>query len=66
MDKMNIEILEDGTISISTDKISAENHVSADELLDQIETLMGGKRETTKTKIGHVHTEQGKTIWHKH
>ena len=43
MDTIDIEILEDGTISIKTSEISEANHVSADILLDEIETLAGGK-----------------------
>lgn len=45
---MDIEILEDGVVSIKTDKISDVHHVSADELLEELESLMGGNRETTK------------------
>lgn len=57
-DTMQIEILEDGTISVSTDKISAQNHVSADEFLSQVEELAGGERVVTKkkNKFAHVHT----------
>lgn len=66
MDKINIEILEDGQLKITTDAISAANHCSADELLEQIEKLMGGERNTKKTRHGHSHVVQGKTIWHKH
>ena len=47
MDRMQIEILEDGTVSIQTSDISQKNHVSADELLDLIEDAVGGTRQTT-------------------
>jgi hypothetical protein len=43
MDTIDIEILEDGTISIKTSEISGTNHISADLLLDEIEELAGGK-----------------------
>jgi len=54
MDKIKFSILEDGTISIETDEISGENHVSADELLKQLAEVMGGPVQT-KHKQGHSH-----------
>ena len=53
-DKMKIEILEDGTISVKTDAVSGKNHHSADEFLNMIETL-GGKRTTEKLSKKHKH-----------
>ena len=47
MDKMTVEILDDGTVSIQTSDISQKNHVSADELLDMVEDMVGGARQTT-------------------
>lgn len=55
MDKIQIEILDDGTISIKTDSISKTNHISADQLLEDIEDYAGGKMQTTHLKKGHVH-----------
>jgi hypothetical protein len=49
-DVMEIEILEDGTISVKTDAVSGKNHHSADEFLDMIEELTGGKRTRTPRK----------------
>ena len=46
MDIIDIEILEDGVISAKTDDISGTNHMSADELLNELEKCLGGKRET--------------------
>jgi hypothetical protein len=43
MDTIDVEVLEDGTISIKTSEISEANHISADQLLDDIEALAGGK-----------------------
>jgi len=55
-DIMNIKILDDGTIQVSTDKISQKNHASADDFLEELESMLGGTR-TTKEKEGvaHVH-----------
>lgn len=47
MDQINVEILDDGTVSVSTDSISDAAHFSADQLLDEIAELVGG--ETKKT-----------------
>ena len=56
-DIIEIEVLEDGTIKVTTDQISPANHLSADNFLKMIEQLAGG--ETTKTKNrkvrSHVH-----------
>jgi hypothetical protein len=55
-DQMKIEILEDGTISVTTDKISGTNHVSADQFLNEVAKMAGGKRETVKRKERYSHT----------
>ena len=55
-DTINYEILEDGTISITTDQISGTNHVSADKLLKQLFELVGGastQRKRTRLEVGH-------------
>ena len=60
MDTINVEILEDGTLSITTDKISEQNHMSADELIRDLEKVMGGKVEKNNRpdKKQHVHKIQ--------
>ena len=68
-DMITYEILEDGTISVTTDQISGVNHVSADRLLKQLFELVGGEvtcRKRTRLEVGavihehahgdHVHT----------
>lgn len=66
MDIIDIEILEDGTISVKTDKVSQTNHHSADEFIAEMEKLAGSKRETTKTKQGFMHTHTKKHQHHHH
>ena len=56
MDKIEIEILEDGIISVKTEGMSQKNHMSADELLFEIVLGMGGVRE--EEKLEHP-------FWHK-
>jgi hypothetical protein len=59
-DTINIEILEDGTISIKTTAISTANHLSADKLLADLESLMGGKMTFQKNPDApaHVHSHE--------
>lgn len=58
-DTMTIEILADGTLKTTTDKISAPNHASADAFLRDVAQLTGS--QTTKTRKGHTQTTQGQT-----
>lgn len=37
------EILEDGTVSVTTDDLAGSNHVSADELLKMLSGMLGGE-----------------------
>ena len=48
MDIIDIDILEDGTISVKTSDIAEANHVSADQLLADIANMAGGERSTRK------------------
>ena len=54
-DKMKMEILEDGTITVDTDGVSGKNHKSADEFLAMIEEMTGGGRVTKKKAHAHKH-----------
>ena len=70
MDIINIEILEDGTITVKTSEISNGNHMSADELMVEIDRLMGGKvnitpNEDAKHKA-HAHAHQHHVAHHHH
>ena len=59
MDTLNLTILEDGTITVRTSAISDGNHMSADALLTQLDTLMGGHVTKQKNpdahKLAHLH-----------
>jgi hypothetical protein len=57
MDILNLSILEDGTVTVKTSEISDGNHLSADKLLENLETMLGGqviKRENPERR-SHVH-----------
>jgi hypothetical protein len=56
-DKMNITILEDGTIKVEVDKVSMPNHASAEQFLKMVADLAnGGKQDRTKKGHGHSHS----------
>jgi hypothetical protein len=42
VDKITIEILEDGTIKTTTDAVSSANHQNAEQFLREIASLAGG------------------------
>lgn len=70
MDIINLEILEDGTITVKTKAISAGNHMSAENLLEQMEELLGGQitkqQDPHKHAHVHTHTNNGVSFVHKH
>ena len=57
-DIIEIEVLEDGTIKVTTDQISPANHMSADQFLKQIEQLAGGEITKQKNRKAHGHVHQ--------
>jgi hypothetical protein len=62
-DEIKIEVLEDGTIKVSTDQISAANHASAEAFLREAARLAGGNVKTeTKHTHGHAHVHTDQTI----
>ena len=63
-DTMQIEILEDGTIKISTDKVSMPNHVNADQFLQHVARQIGGASDRVRKGAVHVHQHDG--ITHSH
>ncbi len=58
-DVLKIEILDDGTIKVTTDEISAANHASADKFVTFLARLAGGATTVTKrTKHAHTHAHE--------
>ena len=68
MDRIKWEILEDGTISVTTDAVSKQNHHSADELLDQLQDAVGGEAtRKSRRAAGKAHLHQhGENGLHSH
>ena len=54
-DTLEIEILADGTIKVTTDSISPANHLSADQFLKFLADMTGGETTKTKNRRGHTH-----------
>lgn len=52
-DVVTFRILPDGTVRVTTEKISAANHANADALLKTVNNLLGG--DTTVERRGHLH-----------
>ena len=63
-DNIEIEFLPDGSLKISTDKVSAPNHSNAEKFLLDLARGMGGKTTRTR-KAGAVHSHTHKHS-HKH
>ena len=56
MSKIDYEILEDGTVTVTTGDLSGPNHLSADKLLKKMCELVGGAVDTKKRSrlsVGH-------------
>ena len=54
-DEIEIEILADGTIKSTTDRVSAENHSSADGFFRLLKELSGGDVQKQKRSVHHHH-----------
>lgn len=51
-DELQVEILEDGTVKISSDLVSQANHATADKLLSELARMLGGS-VTVRRKAQH-------------
>lgn len=54
-DTLDLEVLSDGTIKVTTPHISAANHRSADEFMTFLARECGGEVTKTRRKQGHTH-----------
>ena len=61
-DEIQIELLDDGTIKVTTDAVSMPNHASAEEFLRVMAQLAGGNQERTRQAHAvhhhHEHTHE--------
>lgn len=61
-DKFTIEILDDGTVKVTTDQVSTPNHVNAENLLKEIFRLAGGEVEIAHRHGSKVHYHKAADI----
>lgn len=62
-DTISVEILDDGSIKVVTDKVSGPNHMQAEAFLRALRELSGGDQTRTKRA---EHTHHGHTHAHDH
>lgn len=65
-DKIEIEVLADGSIKISTDRISPANHASASNLVREIQKMAGGPTKTQRKPGVPAHSHQHGQHHHSH
>lgn len=65
--QMTVEVLEDGTIKVTTGDMSGVDHKRADDFLKMMATLAGGTVKVDKAKHGkHHHHAHGHDHDHEH
>ena len=64
--EMQLEVLADGTIKITTGNMQGDQHASADAFIKLIAELAGGARETQSTKEHHHHHHTHQHDHHTH
>lgn len=57
-DTFTVEILEDGTIKVVTDPVSAANHGNAEQFLQYMARLAGGETTRVRRSDKHAHAQQ--------
>jgi hypothetical protein len=65
-DKMEVEILADGTLKISIDPVSTANHGNAETMLREMFKAMGGTVETKHRHGKKMHSHTHKHTHHQH
>ena len=68
IDKLTIEILDDGTIKTTSDEVTAANHDNAEQFLRAMARLAGGEttREARKDAKRHTHSREGEHVHEGH
>lgn len=66
MGEIRIKVLDDGKISVETDDLSGENHVSADQLMKMFDQMLGMPIEVKKKDKGLHHHHHGHSHQHHH
>jgi hypothetical protein len=58
-DKFTVQILDDGTLKITTDRVSAANHVNADNFIRELFRKAGGAVEIQHRHGKKIHVHAG-------
>jgi hypothetical protein len=68
MDKLEVEILDDGTLKITSGKVSMQNHMNAEAFLRDMGRMCGGKVERKQRKgvTAHSHSHDHGNTFHTH
>jgi len=66
MDRIKIQILDDGTIKSTTDAVSPENHENAEAFLTRLAKETGSEIHRVNRGDAHVHHHHGHTHSHSH
>jgi len=62
MDKFEIEILEDGTIKIASDKVSGANHANSEQFFKLLAQNAGGESSRVRKGHGHSHAHESAKV----
>ncbi|MDE2106355.1 MAG: hypothetical protein KGL39_54570 [Patescibacteria group bacterium] len=63
-DEIDVEVLADGSLKITTDRISGPNHLSAEKLLRDLEEIAATPAQ--KVRRGRTHTHNHKHLEQEH
>lgn len=66
MDRIEIERLADGKVSVKTSAISKKNHVNADQLMEMLDDYIGKVESKEELKHSHQHLHNHQHLHHKH
>jgi len=59
MDNIAIEILPDGSLKVTTDRVSMPNHTNAEKFLADLAREMGGETKRHRKAHSHAHAHGG-------
>jgi len=64
MDSIEVEVLPDGSVKVTTPGISTANHRNADDLLRLVDQLMGGQTTKRRNPVARTHRHHGRMATH--
>jgi len=64
MDSIEVEVLADGSVKVTTDQIGTANHRNADDLLRLVDQLMGGTTTKRHNPVARTDRHTGRKAVH--